>query len=78
MRITLKNDFHNTSVDLNCKVLHRSDDTGVAYPTPSQLQRSRRKLCGIRDCFCSDDAGTRGRQQLPNGKRLDVHCRPRY
>jgi hypothetical protein len=51
MRITLKNDFHNTEVRLNPK--NEELSTG-------QVKRAQRVLCGIDDCVCGNTAGMRG------------------
>jgi hypothetical protein len=71
MRITLKNDFHNSAVSLNCEVLSHIHNVATAYPTLGQIKRAKRELCGISGCTCSGDDGTRGRQEL-NGKRLEI------
>ena len=68
MRITLTNDFHNSSVRLNADVRRET-----AYLTTSQVKRAKQQLCGVAGCRCSNDAGTRGRQALPNGERLEVN-----
>jgi hypothetical protein len=53
MKITLTNDFHNTSVVL------RSRDGRL---TGGQRDRAKRILCGITGCTCSDEWGMRGKQ----------------
>jgi len=53
-RVTLKNDFHDTEVNLIVefgKIL-----------TPAQKRRSFRELCGVFECECSGGIGIRGRQ----------------
>ena len=52
-KITLRNDFHNTEINL---VPHDGK------LSPSQVARARRTLCGIENCCCSGDLGTRGPQ----------------
>jgi hypothetical protein len=58
--LTLTNDFHNTSVTLRVKGGHLS---------AGQVARARRELCGVDDCTCSGDVGTRGPQYL-EGRRI--------
>jgi len=72
MRIILKNDFHNASVSLNCKVLSHIHSTATAYLTVGQIKKAKSALCGIPGCTCSGDAGHRGPQQL-DGKKLEVN-----
>ena len=73
MRITLRNDFHNSSININCEVLSHIHNVATAYPSLGQIKRAKRELCGIAGCTCSGDAGTRGPQALDNGKRLEVN-----
>jgi hypothetical protein len=56
--VTLRNNFHNTSA----KILFN----GSAYrPSTSTVKRVFNKLCGQKQCTCSDnDLGTRGAQQV--------------
>ena len=56
MKITLRNDFHNTAV----RLIVAPDKP----PSPSQMRRSRRTLCGIRECTCSGALGVRGPQEV--------------
>jgi len=53
--ITLYNDFHESSVRLRL--------AKDGWLTPSQIAKSRRELCGIPTCQCSDDLGRRGPQE---------------
>jgi hypothetical protein len=69
--VTLTNDFHNSSVVLRCEVLQHIHNELTIYPTVHQIKRSKRKLCGIPGCTCSNDCGIRGKQQH-NGKPLVV------
>ena len=55
MKITLKNDYHNTSVTLITKDNILSE---------TQVKRAKRVLCGIHDCYCSGELGTRGEQEV--------------
>ncbi len=54
-KITLYNDFHNTEVNLLVR------DGKISR---NQILRARRELCGIRDCVCGDEFGTRGPQDV--------------
>lgn len=83
MRISLTNDFHNTTVDLNCDVRNTDDPTNgrkiaTAFPSRRQIKRAKQELCGSRDCTCSNEAGTRGPQQLSDGTRLVIDFSPIY
>ena len=62
MTITLRNDFHNTTVDLRAASLPHT-------LTPSQERRVLRVLCGVTGCTCG---GVRGPQYSPDGRRLTV------
>ena len=72
MKITLKNDFHNSSVNIRCEVLSHIHNIATAYPNAAQIKRAKKALCGISGCTCSNDSGIRGRQEI-NGKRLEVN-----
>ena len=74
MKIKLTNEFHNTSCTINCNVLSHVHNVAVAYPTLGQIRKAKRELCGIKFCTCSGDAGTRGRQETPEGKRMEIDC----
>jgi hypothetical protein len=58
MRVTIKNDYHNTTV----VVVSRG-----RILSPSQIKRARRILCGVAGCTCGDFMGARGPQELPVG-----------
>jgi hypothetical protein len=69
--VTLTNDFHNTEARVRCEV---SEYDGVLCIRLSATQTNRawKKLCGIRECRCSDGpCGERG-PQYHNGKLLEV------
>ncbi len=53
--ITLKNNFHNTSVNLRV--------SGEKLSAP-QVKRARRALCGISGCTCGNELGQRGPQEV--------------
>lgn len=61
MKLTLTNDFHNTSVCLNVK------DNKI---TAGQVKRAQKELCGIATCACSNELGTRGPQFDSDGNRI--------
>ena len=69
--VTLRNDFHNSSVNLRCEVLSHIHNEATIYPTAGQIAKAKKALCDIDGCTCSGDAGTRGPQEH-NGKRLIV------
>ena len=69
--VTLRNDFHNTSVVLRCETLSHMFGEVTIRPTVSQIRKSKKSLCGIAGCTCSNDCGIRGPQNH-NGKRLVV------
>jgi len=72
--VTLRNDFHNTSVTLRCEVLSHIHNECVIYPTAGQLKRARRELCYQKDCTCGKIRGN----QTYNGKRLIVDRSSEY
>jgi hypothetical protein len=41
MKITLTNDFHNTSVNINCEVLCHIHNEATAYPTAGQIKKAK-------------------------------------
>ena len=69
--VTLRNDFHNTSVTIRCDTLSHIHHTVTIRPSRSQIERARKSLCGISGCECSGCMGTRGRQ-THNGKLLEI------
>lgn len=54
MKVTIKNDFHGTSINLI------TDKNG--YLNHQQVLKSRRALCGIKGCLCGGELGERGSQ----------------
>jgi len=67
-RITLTNDFHNTSVTLIAEHVGSVEDwDGEQAPlyrlAPSQIKRAKRALCA-KGCLCSGEMGTRGHQEF--------------
>ena len=73
MKITLTNEFHNSSVVLNADVRSHIHNLATAYLTKNQIKKAKSKLCGIAGCTCCGEVGTRGRQELQNGKRLEIN-----
>jgi len=59
MMITLKNNFHGTSVNLRPRNGRLS---------PAQMRRARRELCGLSDCQCG---GIRGPQEFEIDREPD-------
>jgi hypothetical protein len=53
-KITLTNDFHNTSVTLIVKDHNPGDAVEISS---SQYYRARRALCGMETCGCGDTRG---------------------
>lgn len=74
-KVTLTNDFHNSSVTLLCEVLQHIHSEYTIYPTPSQIRRAKRVLCGVDGCECSGVCGIRGKQVF-RGKPLIVDVYP--
>jgi hypothetical protein len=56
--LTLKNDFHNTSVNLRVEHDGEIEVGDVIHLTGSQVKRAKRELC-VKDCICSGDTGAR-------------------
>ncbi|MFA4834926.1 MAG: hypothetical protein WC749_02475 [Dehalococcoidia bacterium] len=57
--LVLKNDFHNTQVNLRVKHDGAVEVMDIIKLTPGQVKKSHRSLCGSADCTCSGDLGTR-------------------
>ncbi len=57
MRITIRNDYHNTETGINVY-------TGKVYADKAR-KFVKRKLCANPHCTCSDDFGRRGPQPYP-------------
>jgi len=57
-KVVLANDLHNTEVTLRVR----------GELSKWQVKRARKALCGIAECCCSDDLGTRGPQWQPDGR----------
>ncbi len=68
-RITLRNDYHNTRVNVLVTPRRRLDDSWEITLTPSQKRQVYRALCGIVNCTCG---GIRGTQTAPDGDPLIV------
>jgi hypothetical protein len=64
MKITLRNDFHNTGTTLNAKEVAG----GSYYLSRSQVRKARRDLCGVAGCTCGGYIGQRGEQP----QRFDI------
>ena len=64
----VRNNFHRTMKKIRCK--YTEDDRGVItlHPTKNQIIRTKRVLCPMKDCTCSDAMGCRGIQDAPEGK----------
>lgn len=56
---TISNDFHNTTTR-----------TRLGRKSEKQMKALKRRLCGIAGCTCSDDIGSRGKQNQPDGSLL--------
>lgn len=67
-KITLGNDFHNSSAVVIAEIDER-DDRRYVMLSKSQYDRARRKLCGLSQCTCG---GIRGIQLGPDGRRIYV------
>jgi hypothetical protein len=71
MKITLKNDFHNTQVTLDMK---------SSVPTGYQVKKSQKTLCPVAGCICGDVMGMRGPQDIKivGQEYLDGKLVPRF
>lgn len=54
--ITLKNDFHNSSISIRAEL--------GQWLSKSQIARARKALCGITGCTCGGNLGERGKQSV--------------
>lgn len=60
MKITLRNNFHNTEVKLRINKVYCGGAVGKL--SAHQIKRARNILCGIQGCTCGDELGCRGPQ----------------
>jgi hypothetical protein len=65
MRITLTNNFHNTSVVFNAKEVACSGSK-ILKLSSSQVKKSQKTLCGCNGCKCSNELGVNGHQEYEN------------
>lgn len=61
MKVTIRNNFHNTEVTLEAKNI-TLEKTTEYYLSPAQVDKAKRELCGLRGCTCSGVLGQRGPQ----------------
>ena len=59
---TLRNDFHNTSVNVRCQGIQYTPYEIEITLSESQKKRTKKALCGVQGCTCSDETGMRGEQ----------------
>lgn len=70
--VAIRNDFHNSSTRLRVRLVWHIRGTATIYPSPTQIRRARRQLCGISGCECSQYAcGARGPQKFGDN-RLEI------
>ena len=67
-RVTLRNDFHNSSVVMMLEPKSGVQNTTVVYPSAEQFKKAKNALCGTDGCTCG---GIRGPQNH-DGKKLIV------
>jgi hypothetical protein len=77
MKITLKNDFHNTEVGVYAvEITSGTSGRTVGYLlSAQQTRRVRKRLCGIAGCACGDDLSLRGPQDFGDYS-VDIDTRP--
>jgi hypothetical protein len=63
MKITLRNDFHDTEANL----IVRNDMISA-----TQARRAQKALCGLKDCTCGDGLGCRGPQDIDELNRIII------
>ena len=64
-RIYLTNDFHNTSTFILCDVTLHSKTLRLVYEASArQVYEARKRLCGMKECTCSNSASMRGKENL--------------
>lgn len=66
MVVTLVNDFHNTSIRVNLEY--------GKIVLAKQIKVWKSTLCGVTDCTCSGELGTRGPQEDLWRKGLEIDC----
>ncbi len=71
---TLQNDFHHTEVRVRTTGLQHIHGEVTLRLSRNQIKRAKRELCGIDDCTCSGEVGTRGKQVADSGNRIILDC----
>lgn len=66
MKVTLRNNFHDTETTISVKALERAVDAYMSSEGKKITSAARRvqwELCGIAGCLCSGFLGLRGPQE---------------
>lgn len=76
--LTLKNDFHNTSVDLRVRHSGNIGTGDIIKLSAGQVKKAKRELC-TKDCQCSGELGTRAQWHRLGSEEVklsvDIECR---
>jgi len=75
MRLTLINDYHNTSVNLRVALDAPAKIGDEICLTAGQVKKAAQALCGVAGCQCSGSLGVRGRLSDLGGNmvRLEIY-----
>ena len=65
IRLKLKNDFHHTSCVVNIK---------GEIINAKQVKQIKYILCGLDNCYCAGELGTRGKQEWADTYNLQESC----
>ena len=63
MKITMKNDYHNTQAEARPRAIAGGRYTGYHRISKQVARRLYNQLCGSSDCTCGDTFGARGQQE---------------
>ena len=65
MKISIQNDFHNTSTTIDSVDVFENENGRVAVVDGDKLMSAHKELCGMADCSCGNPMagiGTDGKQ----------------
>jgi hypothetical protein len=71
-KLVLKNDYHNTQVTLRVEHNGKIEIDDVIELTAGQIKKTQKLLCGIAECLCAGDLGTRGNWHDLDGEEVKL------
>lgn len=76
MRINLRNEFHNTAVGINAKLIIGGRFNGLHSISANSAKRAKNTLCGVSGCTCGGEFGERS--STPSNIELISSCGGNY